>query len=50
MDREEIIRRIRNLDPDRLEQVRLFLDQLQGLPENQIGAKAPDPEEPEPGK
>ena len=50
MDREEIIRRIRNLDPDRLEQVRLFLDQLQGLPENQRGAKAPDPEEPEPGK
>ena len=50
MDRDEIIRQIRNLDPDRLERVRLFLDQLQGLPENQTDAKAPDPEEPEPAQ
>lgn len=48
MDRDEIIRQIRSLDPDRLEQVRQFLDRLQYLPENQIGAKAPDPEDPEP--
>ena len=47
MDREEIIRRIRVLDPDRLEQVRQFLDRLQYLPENQTGVKAPDPEDPE---
>ena len=50
MDREEIIQRIRNLDPDRLEHVRLFLDQLQGLPENQRDVKVRDPEEPEPGQ
>lgn len=50
MDREEIIRRIRVLDPDRLEQVWQFLDQLPDLPENPIGVKAPDPEEQEHGK
>lgn len=50
MDRDEIIRRIRSLDPDRLEKVRLFLDQLQDLPENQRDVKAPDPKDREPGQ
>lgn len=45
MDREEIIRRIRNLDPDRLDLVLQFLDQLQDLPENQKDAKEQDPED-----
>ena len=50
MDRDEIIRRIQDLDPGRLEQVRLFLDQLQGLPENQRDVKEQDPEDPGPGQ
>ena len=50
MDRNEIIRQIRKMDPDLLERVRLFLDQLQGLPENQTDAKAQDPEDPGPGQ
>ena len=49
MDRDEIIRQIRNLDPDHLKKVLLFLDQLQGLPENQTDVKEQDPEDPEPG-
>ena len=50
MDRQEIIQRIRSLDPDQLEKVMLFLDQLQGLRENQRDEKAPDPEDPGPEK
>lgn len=48
MDRAEIIRRIRDLDPDQLEKVLLFLDQLQDLPKNQTDVKAQDPEDPGP--
>lgn len=48
MDRDEIIQRIRHLDPDRLEIVWQFLEQLPDLPENPKDVKAPDPKEPEP--
>ncbi len=50
MDREEIIQQIQNLDPDLLERVWQFLEQLPDLPENPTGVKAPDPEEPEPAQ
>ena len=48
MDRDEIIRRIRSLDPDVLELIWLFLELLPALPENQTDDKALDPEDPGP--
>lgn len=48
MNREEIIQRIRLLDPDQLHSLQLFLDQLESRPENQKHGKAQDPEVSEP--
>ena len=46
MDRDEIIRLTRQLDPEQLVILALFLDQLEALPENQTPGTAPDPEAP----
>ena len=46
MNREEIIQQVRLLDPDALVLLLQFLDRLEGLAENQIPVRAPDPEDP----
>ncbi len=47
MDREEIIRLVRQLDPALLALLAQFLDRLEDPPENPKPGKAPDPEDPE---
>ena len=46
MDREEIIRLTRQLDPAALVLLSRLLDQLEGLPEIQTPGRGPDPEDP----
>ena len=47
MNKEELIQRIRHLDPAALTSVLLFLDLLQDHPENQRPDTGPDPGGPE---
>lgn len=50
MTREEIIERVRHLDPDQLLQLQQLLDQLEAHPENQTLGTGPDQEDPGSGK
>lgn len=50
MTREEIIREIRQLDREQLEQLRLFLDRLRDRKETRPPDPAPDLKDPECGK
>ena len=50
MDTDEIIQRLRLMNPKQLEKVKRFLDRLQGLPDNQKDGQGPADEDAEPGQ